>query len=228
MVQLVNTVSTASRHDASSRSSPHLQRATQFLTRVKEIFPDDGSKAESFSHFGQLMLPFHGAIMRELSWIEKASRSPELVPSSGEIPPWVTSGVKREEYEAIASLLSRDGLLDALPQYLEDVKKTMIAMRKFELKMISESRQLFNRSQFILCRYRYGQQGLLDTHSQLKGLFRDRLDILNVVEEILGIPSEGESEQHSSYPSTPSSSSSPPPSTDEDDFLDSPIHLTSS
>ena len=96
MVQLINTVSPASRNDASPRSSSHLQRATQFLTRVKEIFPDDGSKEESFSHFGQLMLPFHGAIMRELSWIEKAAKSPELVPSSGGIPPWVTSGVKRE------------------------------------------------------------------------------------------------------------------------------------
>src|SRR5258708_1280422 len=106
----------------------------------------------------------------------------------------------------------------------------MITMRKFELKMLSESRQLYNRSQFILCRYRYGQQGLQDvseletlgqartstywhssilqTHSQLKSLFRDRLDLLRTVEEVLGIPSKGEttSSAHTSPSLSPSSS----------------------
>ncbi|KAF8331102.1 uncharacterized protein EI90DRAFT_3058563 [Cantharellus anzutake] len=179
----------------------YLQRATQFLKRAREVFPDDGPKEESFSHFGQLMLPFHGAIIRELSNREKG-RSSEPAPTSGGDRPWVLSCVKPEEYEAMASLLSKHDLLDALPQYLEDVRNTMIAMQKFERKMLSEPRQLFNRSQFILCRYRYGQQSLEDTHSQLKSLFQDRVDLLGAVEEVLGMSCGGES---ASVPSSPPS-----------------------
>jgi len=205
-VTLSGPNSPTSLNDSSPNSWSHLQRATQFLTRVREIFPDDGSKEESFSHFGKLMLPLHGAIMHELSGLEE-EESLQLTSSSGERLR-VADAVKHEEYEAVASLLSRNDLLDDLPQYLEDVKNTMITMRKFELKMLSESRQLYNRSQFILCRYRYGQQGLQDTHSQLKSLFRDRLDLLRIVEEVLGIPSKGETPSftHTSPSLSPSSS----------------------
>ena len=113
------------------------------------------------------------AIIRELSNREKG-KSSEPAPTSGGDRPWALCCVEPEvrspvtiaearltcvaqEYEAMASLLSKHDLLDALPQYLEDVRNTMIAMQDFKRKMLSEPSQLF-----ILCRYRYGQQSLED------------------------------------------------------------------